>query len=930
MAQSIYSSDSTRKAILTSAVVNVSYFQGSTDALPESPAENELLFQYDTAVMLRWDGTQWLDRGAEMPVVGKIGICSIRALYDGKTYDGAVIVQKTSYGWKIRSMDEYQATWIVENDVLPIGERFNGKAFVTVGDYSKERPEVGDDIILTDKSTVWGCGKVTLTSVMGTEITVTASGDPTEIMRFVDAAYISIKDRTINSEEFVPLTTHDGTETRIVLKPAFDWRVGGVLPQELVERIRAAGDNGATLILTQIDLSDPSVPHDMIMITARASDKGYFTYTITVFDMENDPIATFGINSADGSIISEVSVTLSSFDVTAVVPDFTAIHYVYAYSDDEYSETLDDAHIAAAELLLHAVAVHETETINADMLDRYLPTILNKDDVKRHLVKNPGSDPSWDEYRHINGVWKYEGSLTSYNAFQIYRESITLISGEKENPDIGDIVLMYDDFDDLCYGVASIILVWGRSIDIVIIGRNLIPFDYGITFTSDNHLTIDTDRVTTKVVDGKLKALGQLNYNADSSDPISGIGVAEAVHGMIKDVYYSHADGSKTSLLDGNAGADLAPIAGLRKAQGSGNNTSITDATNDHLTAKSYVDEIKAKIPSAATADNQLADKEYVNETVRDMAAEFRGSFATYGDLIAYTGEKSKLDYAIVLSDEMRDGATTRYSYSGSEWLFQYIVNNTPFTQDQIDAINSGVNADDVAAIGAHTQQLHTINSYLAGQDQRLDDDERDIEALQNEVVELQNYPQTVYADSMDANDADNGMTPKNYFCLTWTNYPDGAKSATGFIQYVPAVVKQGLDTLTLGLQSYISFNEASIWQRIKDDSGEWGAWEQVGDSSSKVPIATQNTSNTRISEILNDPNWIKLTNIDGEMKSETAWVGSGVADTITDTNTGAYSILHHMLYDTVLVRSTPRTLSDDSVMTKADVDALLAPLGWS
>jgi hypothetical protein len=657
-----------------------------------------------------------------------------------------------------------------------------------------------------------------------TSVPIYGDIDQAEIMRLVDAAYISIKDRTINSESFVPLTTHDGTETHIVLKPAFDWRVGGTLPQELVQRIRAAGDDGATLILTQIDLSDPSVPHDMIMIIARASDNGYFTYTITVFDKDNGPVSTFGINSADGSIISEVSVTLTSFDVTAVVPAFTAINYVYAYSDDEYSETLDDAHTAAAELLLHAVAVHETETINADMLDRYLPTIINKDDVKRHLVKNPGSDPSWDEYRHINGVWKYDGSLTSHNTFQIFRESITLISGDKENPDVGDIVLMYNDIDELYYGVASVIRVWGQSIDIVLIGRNLIPFDYGITYTGDNHLTIDTDRVTTKVVDGKLKALGQLNYNADSSDPISGIGVAEAVNGMIKNVYFSNADGSKTSLLDGNAGADLAPIAGLRKAQGSGNNTSITDATDDHLTAKSYVDEIKAKIPSAATADNQLADKEYVNETVRDMAAEFRGSFATYAALLAYTGEKSKLDYAIVLSDETQGGATTRYSYNGAEWLFQYIVNNTPFTQAQIDAINSGVDVDDVAAIGVHTEQIHTINSYLAGQDRRLDDDERDIDAFQQEVVELQNYPQTVYADSMDANDADNGMTPKNYFSMTWTNYPDGAKSATGFIQYVPAVVKMGLDTLNLGLQSYIPFNKASIWQRIKDDSGEWGS----------------------------------------------------------------------------------------------------------
>lgn len=37
-----------------------------------------------------------------MPVVGKIGVCSLRAIYDGKTYDGVTMVMKLSDGWELR------------------------------------------------------------------------------------------------------------------------------------------------------------------------------------------------------------------------------------------------------------------------------------------------------------------------------------------------------------------------------------------------------------------------------------------------------------------------------------------------------------------------------------------------------------------------------------------------------------------------------------------------------------------------------------------------------------------------------------------------------------------------------------------------------------------------------------------------------------
>ena len=126
------------------------------------------------------------------------------------------------------------------------------------------------------------------------------------------------------------------------------------------------------------------------------------------------------------------------------------------------------------------------------------------------------------------------------------------------------------------------------------------------------------------------------------------------------------------------------------------------------------VDEIEAKIPSAATPENQLADKAFVNSSINNYAAFYLtknasgDAFQTYAELTSATKfwnagvEKTptKNDYLVVLQDETKTTAlgvdpTTRYTYQG-EWPtgqfeFQYIVNNTALTQAQVDAINSGI-----------------------------------------------------------------------------------------------------------------------------------------------------------------------------------------------------------------------------------------------
>ena len=130
--------------------------------------------------------------------------------------------------------------------------------------------------------------------------------------------------------------------------------------------------------------------------------------------------------------------------------------------------------------------------------------------------------------------------------------------------------------------------------------------------------------------------------------------------------------------------------------------------------SQEQVDAIEQKIPAAADASNQLADKAFVNSSINNYAAFYLtknangDAFQTHGEMLL-TGKfynagvektPTKNDYLVVLEDETKTTAlgvnpTTRYVYQG-EWPtgqfeFQYIVNNTALTQEQVDAINSGI-----------------------------------------------------------------------------------------------------------------------------------------------------------------------------------------------------------------------------------------------
>jgi hypothetical protein len=113
--------------------------------------------------------------------------------------------------------------------------------------------------------------------------------------------------------------------------------------------------------------------------------------------------------------------------------------------------------------------------------------------------------------------------------------------------------------------------------------------------------------------------------------------------------------------------------------------------------------EIKALIPTQASPENQLADKNFVNSSIQNMAARYvtanEYGNTQFNSLAAlntgpwfYRGieyQPTVHDYAIFINT---DNSVWRAGFDGVQWNAQYRINDTPFTAAQLAALNSGIN----------------------------------------------------------------------------------------------------------------------------------------------------------------------------------------------------------------------------------------------
>lgn len=145
-------------------------------------------------------------------------------------------------------------------------------------------------------------------------------------------------------------------------------------------------------------------------------------------------------------------------------------------------------------------------------------------------------------------------------------------------------------------------------------------------------------------------------------------------------------------------------------------------------------DEINSKISPQASSTNQLADKDFVNSSIATATATFRGTVSTISELKTLSGDLN--DYAFVRVIDTTTGLvkqfdkykyTTTASAETGNWVYEYTLNNSSFTDTQWKAITSGITSDLVTQIS--TNKTNITNEIV---DRQVAD-----KSLQNQIESL-------------------------------------------------------------------------------------------------------------------------------------------------------------------------------------------------
>lgn len=143
--------------------------------------------------------------------------------------------------------------------------------------------------------------------------------------------------------------------------------------------------------------------------------------------------------------------------------------------------------------------------------------------------------------------------------------------------------------------------------------------------------------------------------------------------------------------------------------------TERTPSQNYHLTNKEYVDsQIKANASNYITKN--------ASGNAFDTYNELENADTFYCGGVEFTPTKN--DYCLVRDDETQGHTTTRYFYQNGQWEFQYVVNETPLTQAQLNAINSGITSALVSKLGYYTYDTNgnivpiNVNQSLGSEEQ--------------------------------------------------------------------------------------------------------------------------------------------------------------------------------------------------------------------
>ena len=203
-----------------------------------------------------------------------------------------------------------------------------------------------------------------------------------------------------------------------------------------------------------------------------------------------------------------------------------------------------------------------------------------------------------------------------------------------------------------------------------------------------------TRQQTDATLDGKIAA----NTQAIADEKTRAEGAEGALQAAIGSEAQARQQADQT--LDGKIAGNTQAIAN-EKTRAEGVEGALdgkiaaekTRAEGAEQALQTAIDIINGKIPAQATAQNQLADKDFVNSSISTATADFKGTFNSLEDLEQVTANAN--DYAFVIAtDAAGNTVYKRYKWvDGSGWTWEYDLNNSSFTAAQWAAIQSGITA---------------------------------------------------------------------------------------------------------------------------------------------------------------------------------------------------------------------------------------------
>ena len=231
---------------------------------------------------------------------------------------------------------------------------------------------------------------------------------------------------------------------------------------------------------------------------------------------------------------------------------------------------------------------------------------------------------------------------------------------------------------------------------------------------SSSNKLIDKSYVDTKVTELN-NAINSIDYSDDISTAVSNHNSSNSAHSDIRDsisnlsstvsgidVAGSISTHNSSVTAHSDIRSDISDLStAVNSIDVAGAISTHNSSSTAHSDIRSSISDIEDLIPTQASTSNQLADKSFVNSSISTSTSNFIGTFTSLTDLQNYSGTVTTNDYAFVEGvDSDNNPQYNRYKYNGTQWVFEYTLNNSSFTSSQWNAINSGITSSDVTAIG--------------------------------------------------------------------------------------------------------------------------------------------------------------------------------------------------------------------------------------